>query len=195
MTLAQRLRGAVTDTPADFILTGDDWNAGELAGMTPAAVLVAIVDRPSPGLILTVRTDNLRHHAGQIAFPSGRNEPGETAVDAALREAGEEIALDPACVDMIGTGDPYRTITNFVVTPVIAIVPPDLPLHPSDGEVGEWFEAPLDFVTDPGRHQVRTVDWQGRRRSYYEIFWEGRRIWGATAAMIVNLSRRLTGSA
>lgn len=191
MILTERLRGALAREPADFVLSGDDWNPTDLAELTPAAVLVAVVDRPEPGLLLTVRTDNLRHHAGQIAFPGGRNEPGESAVDAALREAREEIALNPARVALVGSGDPYRTITDFIVTPVIGVVPPGLPLHPADGEVEEWFEAPLDFVTDPSRHEVRTIDWRGRPRSYFEILWERRRIWGATAAIIVNISRRL----
>lgn len=195
MTLAERLRGAVAADPADFVLTGDDWNAADPADLVPAAVLVAVVDRPSPGLILTVRTDTLRHHAGQIAFPGGRNEPGEAAVATALREANEEIALDPARVEIVGTGDRYRTITNFVITPVVGIVPPDLALRPGDGEVEEWFEAPLEFVLDPRRHQLRTVEWQGRPRSYYEVQWQDRRIWGATAAIIVNLSRRLEQAA
>lgn len=190
MPIAARVSRALAASPGD-LLSGDDADAGPAAAATPAAVLVPIVDRAEPGLLLTVRTDTLRHHAGQIAFPGGRMEPGETAIDAALREAHEEVGLDPGSVRIVGTADPYRTVTGFVVTPVIGIIPPGLRLVPSDGEVADIFEAPLGFVVDPANHVPRTVDWQGRPRTYYEIVWQGRRIWGATAAMIVNLSRRL----
>jgi 8-oxo-dGTP pyrophosphatase MutT (NUDIX family) len=133
----------------------------------------------------------LRTHAGQIAFPGGRVEPDEDSVDAALREAFEEILLEPSLVDLVGTLDPYRTVTGYVVTPVVAVVPPDLPLKPHEHEVAEVFEAPLDYVLDSANQHWRSALLQGRERHYYEILWNERRIWGATAAMIVNLSRRL----
>ena len=191
MTLADRLRGALTGAARDDLLPGD---LLELAPEgTPAAVLVAVTDRPSPGLLLTVRREHLRTHAGQVAFPGGRIDSGEDAVAAALREAEEEIALDPAEVQVLGAADPYRTVTNFLVTPVIGLVPPDLPLHGNEHEVADWFEAPLDFLVDPANQQRRSAVYQGRERHYYEIEWNGRRIWGATAAMIVNLSRRMAG--
>lgn len=162
-----------------------------VSGLTPAAVLVAVTDRSEPGVILTRRTETLRRHAGQVAFPGGRIDPGEDAIMAALREAEEEIALPRSTVEVVGPVDRYVTITGFAVTPVIGIVPPDLPLMPSAAEVADWFEAPLDFLLDPANHLEREVDWQGQRRRYYEILWNERRIWGATAAMIVNLARRL----
>jgi 8-oxo-dGTP pyrophosphatase MutT (NUDIX family) len=161
------------------------------ARFTPAAVLVAVTNRRHPGVILTQRTETLRAHAGQVAFPGGRVDAGEDAIAAALREADEEIALPPGCVTVVGPVDRYRTVTGYEVTPVIGVVPPDLALAPSAAEVADWFEAPLDFLLDPANHQEREVDWQGARRRYYEILWEERRIWGATAAMIVNLARRL----
>ncbi len=158
----------------------------------PAAVLVAVVDRPEPTVILTERPQTMRKHPGQISFPGGRIDPeDEDAVAAALREAEEEIALPRGVVEVVGTADRYRTITGFEVTPVVGVVPPGLELRPQPGEVAGMFEAPLRFLLDPERQLVRTVEWQGRERCYYEIEWEGRRIWGATAAMIVNLSRRL----
>ena len=191
MTLADRLRGALTGASRDDLLPGD---LLELAPEgTPAAVLVAVTERPSPGLLLTVRREHLRTHAGQVAFPGGRIDPGEDAVAAALREAQEEISLDPAQVQVLGAADPYRTVTNYLVTPVIGLVPPDLPLHGNEHEVADWFEAPLDFLVDPANQQRRSAVYQGRERHYYEIEWNGRRIWGATAAMIVNLSRRMAG--
>lgn len=189
MNLARKLRAAM-DLPASRDALPGDLLEAELSG-APAAVLVAITDRPRPGVILTVRREHLRTHAGQVAFPGGRIDPGEDAVAAALREAQEEIALDPAQVAVIGTGDLYCTVTNYVVTPVVGIIPPGLPLEPHEHEVADWFEAPLDFITDPANQQKRSALFRGRERHYYEIEWEGRKIWGATAAMIVNLSRRL----
>lgn len=189
MTLFETLERSLASPPPD-LLRGDDFSSRPDAP-TPAAVLMAVVDRPAPGLILTVRTATLRHHAGQIAFPGGRIEPGETPQQAALREAREEVGLDPELVRIVGSCEPYLTVTGFAVTPVIGVVPPDLPLVPSDGEVAELFGAPLAFVTGPANHVRKSVDWEGRTRTYWEIDWQGRRIWGATAAMIVNLSRRL----
>lgn len=158
----------------------------------PAAVLVPVVDRAEPTVILTLRPETLRQHAGQVSFPGGRLDPGDDgAVGAALREAEEEIGLPPGEVEIIGIADTYRTVTGYEVTPVIGVVPPDLPLRPEPTEVAAIFEVPLDFILRPERHMIRTVQWQGRERSYYEIMWQDRRIWGATAAMIVNLSRRL----
>ena len=157
----------------------------------PAAVLIAVTDRPNPGVILTVRREHLRTHAGQIAFPGGRIDAGESATEAALREAHEEILLQPDGVEVIGSIEEYRTVTGFAVTPVLGVVPPDLPLQPHEYEVADWFEAPLGFILDPANQQLRSALFQGRTRHYYEIVWNDRRIWGATAAMIINLSRRL----
>ena len=189
MTLAERLRAAMQGSAGADLLPGDLLEAPSSG--TPAAVLVAITDRPEPGVILTVRREHLRTHAGQVAFPGGRLDPGEDAVAAALREAQEEIALDPAEVAVVGTGDPYCTVTNYLVTPVVGIIPPNLPLEAHEHEVADWFEAPLQFIIDPANQQRRSALFRGRERHYYEIEWEGRKIWGATAAMIVNLSRRL----
>lgn len=121
-------------------------------------------------------------------------DPGEDAVAAALREAHEEILLPSSIVDVIGTVDEYRTVTGYVVTPVIGVIPPDLSLEPHEHEVADWFEAPLTFLLDPANVEQRSALLRERERHYYEINWNGRRIWGATAAMIVNLSRRLQWS-
>jgi 8-oxo-dGTP pyrophosphatase MutT (NUDIX family) len=193
LSLAAYLREALEQgrRRSPTLLAGDvlDEPQGE---MTPAAVLVAVVDRPEPTVILTERPTTMRKHPGQISFPGGRIDPGDLGpIAAALREAEEEIGLPPAAVEVIGIADVYRTVTGFEVTPVLGVVPPDLPLRPQPEEVAAMFEAPLRHLLDPSRHQVRSAQWQGRERCYYEIDWQGRRIWGATAAMLVNLSRRL----
>ena len=190
MSLADRLRDALLPEPREPLFPGDDPCLAP-GDMVPAAVLIAVTDRPSPGVILTVRRDTMRTHAGQVAFPGGRIDAGEDAIAAAVREAWEELELEPGAVETIATLDPYRTITNYCVTPVLAAVPPDLPLSPHDREVADWFEAPLGHLLDPANRQMRSVLFAGAERHYYEIPWQGRRIWGATAAMLVNLSRRL----
>ena len=194
MTLANRLRVALDRTPSEAIelLAGD---AIHLRGNRPgvdAAVLVAVTDRPEPGLILTKRPDSMRKHPGQVAFPGGRVDEGDAdIVAAALREAHEEISLPPEFAELVGLADRYHTITGFDVTPVIVVIPPDLDLHPNEEEVEAIFEAPLSYVLDAANHAKRIVDWDGSERHYYEMHWDGFRIWGATAAMLVNLSRRL----
>jgi 8-oxo-dGTP pyrophosphatase MutT (NUDIX family) len=194
MSLAERLTTALSRAVDPAMLTrGDRDDAEPGATLHDAAVLVAITDRAEPGLILTKRTETLRRHAGQIAFPGGRVDPGEDAITAALREAEEEIALPVDAVTVIGAVDRYRTVTGYHVTPVIGVVPPDLTLHPSEAEVASVFEVPLAFLLDPANQVAASGEWKGAVRNYYEINWEDRRIWGATAAMIVNLSHRLAG--
>jgi 8-oxo-dGTP pyrophosphatase MutT (NUDIX family) len=190
MSLAARLQKGLESTPTLPPLPGD-LIEGTAAAQVPAAVLVGVTDRSDPGIILTVRRDNMRTHAGQVAFPGGRIDPGEDAPSAALREAWEELGLDPGAVEIVSATDPYLTVTGYTVTPVVGVVRPDQPLSPHEFEVADWFEAPLQFVLDPANHLLKSALFQGRERHYYEILWNDRRIWGATAAMIVNLSRRL----
>ena len=193
VSLIERFRTALAKPPQLELMAGDapDLNASAL---TPAAVLIAVTDRPEPGVILTVRRADMRTHAGQVAFPGGRIDQGETAVEAAVREAWEEVGLEPADVTTVTTLDGYRTVTNYHVTPVLALIPPDLPLAPHEPEVADWFEAPLRHLLNPANHELQRVLFEGRERQYYRIDWNGRNIWGATAAMIVNLSRRLQWS-
>lgn len=193
MTLAQRLRSALEKPAPAGLLAGDMERPGQ-SKPHPAAVLIAVTDRAEPGVILTVRHESMRAHAGQVAFPGGRIDPGEDAVAAALREAWEELGLDSAAVEVAGALAPYRTVTGYLVTPVLAAIPPDLPLTPHDAEVADWFEAPLAHLLDPASHARRAMVFAGQERHYYEIEWNGRRIWGATAAMLVNLSKRLQWS-
>ena len=140
MTLADRLRAAleIGHRSSPELIGGDVLDEEALAhGITPAAVLVAVVDRPDPTVILTLRPETMRKHPGQVSFPGGRIDPGDDGpIDAALREAEEEIGLARGQVEIIGLADRYRTVTGFEVTPVLGIVPPDLPLTPASRRGG-----------------------------------------------------------
>lgn len=194
MSLADRLRSALALPPPAGLLPGD-LHEGHDGPATPAAVLVAVTRRAEPGVLLTVRREHLRTHAGQVAFPGGRIDPTDRdPAAAALREAQEEIGLAPSAVTLWGEADPYRTITGYDVLPVIGEIAPDLPLSPHEEEVADWFEAPLAFLLDPANQRAVEAEFRGQMRTYYEIQWQDRRVWGATAAMIVNLSRRLAAA-
>ena len=161
------------------------------ADLRPAAVLAAITARERPGFLLIHRPSNMRAHPGQVAFPGGKIDPGEDAVEAALREANEELGIDPADVTVIGASDTYRTGSGYAITPVIAVIPPDLALQPNPAEVAQWFEAPVDFVFDAANHAHQSANWQGQERRYIEIMWQHHRIWGVTAGIIANLAKRI----
>jgi 8-oxo-dGTP pyrophosphatase MutT (NUDIX family) len=180
----------------------DEGHGVELAGLRndidlappeirPAAVLIAVTDRPEPGVILTHRPEGMRTHPGQVAFPGGKLDPGENAVVAALREAEEELSIAAADVRVIGASDRFVTVTGYDVTPVLGLVPPDLPIVPDPREVAAWFEAPLGYLLDPAHHIERELELHGQVRRYIEIEWQGHRIWGVTAAIVANLARRL----
>jgi 8-oxo-dGTP pyrophosphatase MutT (NUDIX family) len=191
MHLGQALSaGHARDIP---LLAGDGDAHERPANPVAAAVLIAITAREKPGVILTQRPETMRQHAGQVAFPGGRVDLDDAdLIAAALREAEEEVALEAHHVTIIGTTDPYHTLTGFDVTPVLAVIPPDLPLIANESEVAAIFEVPLAYLLNPAHHAQRAQEWNGVMRHYYEINWNGQRIWGATAAMIVNLSRRLS---
>ncbi|MEY4239312.1 MAG: hypothetical protein RL339_1913 [Pseudomonadota bacterium] len=188
--LVARLRALHEDGHAQEIdnLLSDERHGGTFR---PAAVLAAITERERPGFLMIHRPSNMRSHPGQVAFPGGKIDPGESPVEAALREAWEELGIHERDVTVIGTSDTYRTGTGYEVTPVIAVVPPDLELNPSPTEVAQWFEAPVDFVFNRTNQVEQSAFWQGAERRYIEIMWQQHRIWGVTAAIIHNLSRRI----
>lgn len=163
----------------------------------PAAVLIPLVVRERLGLLLTQRTAHLSTHSGQIAFPGGKVDAEDRdATAAALREAQEEIGLEPAHVEVLGRLPEYVTGTQFHITPVVALVQPGFTLLPNPGEVDDVFEVPLDFLMDPVNHRRHGFEWNGEMREWYSMpYQEGateRFIWGATAGMLRNLYRFLT---
>lgn len=192
MRLAERLRRQLAETDSHVPRwRGDDVIVAENA-LVPAAVLIAVTDRKDPGVLLTLRNSQLRNHAGQVAFPGGRIDPGDDgAVGAALREAEEEIGLPADQVDVIGLSDSYRTGTGYMITPVIAVVRPDLELNPQADEVEAIFEPPLAQLLDSSNYVEREAEWQGRQRRFREMMWNEYRIWGATASMLANLAIRI----
>ncbi|HSG33239.1 MAG TPA: CoA pyrophosphatase [Sphingomonadaceae bacterium] len=157
----------------------------------PAAVMIGVTDRPEPGVLLTHRPLEMREHAGQVAFPGGKIDPGEDAIAAALRETHEELGITPSYINIIGSSDRFITGTGFEITPVLGLLPPDIEVIPNPREVSGWFEAPLRYILDPANREYKKTMYRGRLRSYTEIVWEGHRIWGVTAAIIENLSHRL----
>lgn len=194
----QRLRRAVRplcDPPQ-----APGWNAGEFPELwsettllRPAAVLIPVVCRAhSLSVLFTRRNETMRHHAGQISFPGGAMEAGDSdAIAAALRETHEETGIRADFIDAVGFLDCLDTISGFSVTPVVAVVRDGFDLAPDPGEVAEVFEVPLDYILEPGRMQRSEILWHGRGREIFEFDFAGKRIWGATAAILQNLLRRM----
>lgn len=176
-------RIAYDSVPADLAAT-----------LTPAAVLIPVIERPDGlGVLLTQRSDLLKNHAGQISFPGGRYDEGDESLEqTALRETAEEIGLLSRHIELIGPIATYATVSKYVITPFLALVSPDFKLCLQTEEVADTFEAPLDHLLNPTHHVRREVVLEGRRRIYYEISWQGWNIWGATAAMLRNLGRQLS---
>ena len=178
--------------PALDIEIEDERYLGDTVQHRAAAVLIPITDRAEPGVILTQRPTWLRSHAGQVAFPGGKvDDTDESSIFAALREAEEELNIPPARVEVIGVADTYYSGSGYSIAPVVGIIPPDLELQPNPQEVEDWFEVPLAFLLDPANSIKKEASWNGQQRSYYDMQWGERRIWGVTAGIIANLVRRL----
>ena len=169
---------------------------GPTGATAQAAVLVPIVERPDgPTVLLTRRAAAMSRHAGQVAFPGGRIDAGETAEAAALREAEEEVGLAPERVTLLGRSSPYETVTGFTVTPVVGLVAPPFDLTLNAREVAEAFEVPLDVILDEDRYERRFHDFEAGRRYFYAVTHDERLIWGATAGMLRALRARLLDEA
>jgi 8-oxo-dGTP pyrophosphatase MutT (NUDIX family) len=185
---AQGVRGDLDLNPAL-------WERAGVSATKPAAVLVPIIDRREPMVLLTLRTEELASHAGQVAFPGGKIDPGdENPVAAALREAEEEIGLAPTLVEPLGYLDLYLTFSGFRILPTVARVKPDFTLVINPREVTETFEVPLDFLMNPANFQRGSRDWKGIIRDYYAITFGDRYIWGITAGIVRNLYERVYGA-
>jgi 8-oxo-dGTP pyrophosphatase MutT (NUDIX family) len=186
----------MTAGASDFDLNPDlaarNVSADAMRAARPAAVLIPAIARPVITLLFTLRTEHLAAHAGQIAFPGGKSEPQDAdALATALRESHEEIGLDPAFVEPVGSLDCYLTGTGFCITPVIGLVPPDVPLTLDRNEVAETFEVPLPFLMDLDNYQRHTRTIGGIERHFYAIPFGGRFIWGATAGILRHMCQRL----
>lgn len=165
----------------------------EFTSIRAAAVLIPIIPRPEgPTTLLTVRPTTMSTHAGQVAFPGGKVDPIDiSAVAAALREAEEEVGIDPSSVDLIGRSATYVTGTQFRITPVLGVLPADFEARPDETEVDTVFETPLSFLMDTSNHQMGEVIYKGKARRYYEMPHNGFRIWGVTAGIIRKLYHTL----
>lgn len=192
--LVERSVRPLSDAP-----TAPGWNHEELEGLIEpgtrraAAVLVAMVERGGAlSVLFTRRHDNLSQHAGQVSFPGGGVDPGDAdAIAAALRETREEIGVDAALIRPFGYLDAFETISNYCVTPVVAWLDPGYEVTLNPGEVAEVFEVPLAFFLESTNRRTLRMNFRGRQRELYEYRYGGQRIWGATAAMLLNLVRRM----
>ena len=200
LTAGELRRRFVAAAPAAESLYGDEGTRPGRETLTPASVLIPIVERGAAGgsaltVIFTQRAAHLKDHSGQVSFPGGRVAAADTSPEAtALRESREEIGLDSARVEILGRLPEYHTRTGYRITPVVGMVAQPIELKADASEVEDIFEVPLAFLLDPANHQRHSREWRGELRWFFAMPYEGRYIWGATAGMVVNLYRFLSHS-
>jgi 8-oxo-dGTP pyrophosphatase MutT (NUDIX family) len=182
--------------PLEELLTGDDLEKQQQNSqgpLKPAAVLLLVVNHPGdPTVVFTQRTAHLADHAGQISFPGGRSDAGDSTPErTALREAEEEVGIAPERIEILGRLPEYHTSTGYAVTPIVGWAEPPLTFRPDPHEVADVFEVPLAFLLDAGNHRYESAFYKGRMRKYWAMPFGERFIWGATAGMLVTFHRIL----
>jgi 8-oxo-dGTP pyrophosphatase MutT (NUDIX family) len=194
------LRGVLLNAPPgeighdDYDLHPELRPSGQTAAVD-AAVLLPVIMRPEPTILFTQRTAHLAKHSGQVSFPGGRSDAGDLSpVETALRETLEETGIEAAFISIAGYLPRYRTGTGFDISPVVGVLSEGFTLTPNPDEVAEAFEAPLAYFLDPANRRLETRVWGERERSFYVFSPDGRIIWGATAAILVDFAARLTGA-
>lgn len=184
--------------PSDFDLnpeSAQDFSSLYGDRLKLAGVLIPIIPTRPLSVLLTVRSNELPSHAGQISFPGGKLEPSDAGVaGAAIREAGEEIGLEARFIDPIGHLDWYRSGSGYAISPLVALIEPGYKLKPNPREVTDIFEVPLNFLLDAANHRHHSRYWRGRQRHYHAMPYGDRYIWGVTAGIIKNLHERLMGA-
>lgn len=187
----EHLRAALNG-PREFISQDETRLIDDPKKLIKAAVLIAITDQEQPSVILTQRPKWLRSHAGQVAFPGGKMDDSDNDIcHTALREAHEELSIDPNLVDIISTCPEYCTGSGYRITPIVGVISPDIAIKSNPDEVESWFETPMEFLLNPANMYKKATIWNGQNRSYYDMQWNEYRIWGVTAGIIANLSRRI----
>ena len=184
---------AIASVMGDTQLNPDLDSGADPANEKLASVLIPIVDRnPEPSILLTKRTKHLASHPGQISFPGGGREAGDRDdLATALREVKEEVGIESDLIEIIGQLNTYRTVTDFAISPFVGVVQADFELKIDKREVEAVFELPLTYLLDPRHHRIESRFWKGRKRFFYAMPYEGYYIWGATAAMLINLYNTL----
>lgn len=182
---------------SDFDLAPGGWSDMAVEQLTPAAVLIGLIEREhGVNVLLTRRADTLRRHTGQVALPGGRQDPGEAAWETALREAHEEVGLEPRFVQPVGLSTPYQTGTGYLITPVVGFVQPGFTLTANPGEVADIFETPFAFLMDLANYEEHERELpNGEKRRFYATTHDEKYIWGATAGILRALYERLYGAA
>ena len=163
-------------------------------GLRDAAVLIPLIEREQWYVLLTKRTDHLHHHPGQVSFPGGRADKiDESPLHTALRETEEEVGISADLIDIAGIIEPYLTVTDFNVIPIVGFVKPTFSLNIDEFEVAEVFEVPLSILAEPSNYQQKEIFWEGKNRQFWELMYNDYQIWGATASMLYAFASRLNG--